>query len=167
MQERTHPILVYATRSLLAVTMVAALSLSLPALTQNAGILGKLTGKAEEPVSPELAFSVAARRLDATRIALNYSIRPGYYLYRDRLGIALHDMPNVRIAKIDWPATVIKDDKVFGKSHVFKQSFTTTVVLSGNTKGPITLAANYQGCFEAMGICYPPETKTLKVTASH
>lgn len=166
MQERTRPVLVYATRALLAVMMVASLSLPLPAFTQTAGILGKLTGKTEEPVSPELAFSVAARRLDATRIALDYSVRPGYYLYWDRLGIALQGAPNVRIAKIDWPATVIKEDKVFGKSQVLKQSFVATVTLDGTTKDPITLVANYQGCFEAAGICYPPETKTLKVATN-
>lgn len=166
MQDKTCFILINATRSLLGAVVVASGLLSLPALAQNAGLLGKLTGKSEEPVSPEMAFSVAVRRLDATRIALDYSVRPGYYLYRDRLGIALRGTPNVRIAKIDYPATVIKEDKVFGKSQVFKQSFVATVTLDGNAKGPITLVANYQGCFEAIGICYPPETKILKVVES-
>lgn len=167
MKEKTCSTLSYATRYLLAAAaVVTSVSLSSPALAQNAGLLGKLTGKSEEPVSPELAFSVAARRLDATRIALDYSVRPGYYLYRDRLGIAVQGTPNLRVTKIDYPATVIKEDKVFGKSQVFKQSFVATVTLDGNTKGPITLAATYQGCFEAIGICYPPETQILKVGAS-
>ncbi|MFC7298983.1 protein-disulfide reductase DsbD N-terminal domain-containing protein [Herminiimonas aquatilis] len=166
MQQRYLFRLVRISYCLLVLAVMAAAFLSSPVIAQNAGLLGELTSKADEPVPPELAFSVTARRLDATRIALDYFIRPGYYLYRDRLSIAMQGTPKMRIVKIDWPATVIKEDKVFGKSQVFKKSFVATVTLEGNTKNPITLTANYQGCFEAVGICYPPETKTLKVAAN-
>jgi thioredoxin:protein disulfide reductase len=166
MQQRNVFKLVRSDYCMLVLAVMTGVILMSPATAQNSGLLGKLTGKADEPVSPDLAFSVAARRLDATRIALDYSIRPGYYLYRDRLNIALQGTPNVQIAKIDYPATVIKEDKIFGKSHVFKRSFVATVALDGNTKGLIILAVNYQGCYEAMGVCYPPESKTLQVPAS-
>lgn len=146
------------------ITLGMALSaIAPPAAFAQAGVIEKFLGKAEEPVSPDQAFSVRARRVDATRIALDYSVRPGYYLYRERTAIALKDTPGVRIARINFPPTVTKEDKTFGRSEVFKSSFVVTVQLEGNTKAAATLLTNYQGCYEAIGVCYPPETKTIAV----
>lgn len=134
------------------------------ALAQG-GVVEKLMGKAAEPVSPDQAFSVKARRVDATRIALDYSVRPGYYLYRERMAIALKDTPGVRIARINFPPTITKEDKTFGRSEVFKTSFVVTVELEGNTKAAAMVMTNYQGCYEALGVCYPPESKAITIPA--
>lgn len=146
------------------ITLGMALSvIATPAAFAQAGVVEKLLGKAEEPVSPDQAFSVKVRRVDATRIALDYSVRPGYYLYRERMAIALKDTPGVRIARINFPPTVTKEDKTFGRSEVFKSSFVVNVQIEGNTKAAAMLITNYQGCYEAIGVCYPPESKTITV----
>lgn len=141
----------------------AVSAVTAPAAWAQTGLLEKLTGKPAEPVPPEQAFSVKARRVDATRIALDYAVRPGYYLYRARLTIALKDTPGVRIARIAYPPAVTKEDKTFGRSEVFTTPFVVTVQLDGNTKAATTLVATYQGCYEAIGVCYPPESKTLTI----
>lgn len=146
------------------IAFVMALSvIPTPAAFAQGGMVEKLIGKTAEPVSPDLAFSVKARRVDATRIALDYSVRPGYYLYRERMVIALKDAPGVRIARINFPPTVTKEDKTFGRSEVFKASFIVTVQLEGNTKAAAMVMTNYQGCYEALGVCYPPESKAITI----
>lgn len=148
-----------------AIALGIAVSAVMPFAFAQTGLLEKLTGKTAEPVSPDQAFSIKARRVDATRIALDFSVRPGYYLYRGRLAVALKDTPGVRIAGVEYPPTVTKEDKTFGRSEVFTASFAVTVQLDGNTKAETTLVTKYQGCYEAIGVCYPPESKTVTVPA--
>lgn len=146
------------------IAVVMALSvIPTPAAFAQGGMIEKLIGKTAEPVSPDQAFSVKARRVDATRIALDYSVLPGYYLYRERMAIALKDTPGMRIARINFPPTVTKEDKTFGRSEVFKTSFVVTIELEGNTKAAARVMTNYQGCYEALGVCYPPESKAITI----
>ncbi|MGX6566729.1 protein-disulfide reductase DsbD N-terminal domain-containing protein [Cupriavidus necator] len=150
-----------------AMLCIASLVLfALPALAQTTSLLEKLTGKTAEPVSPDQAFSVTARRVNASRIALDFSVRPGYYLYKERLFVALKGTPGVRIARVDYPPTVTKQDQTFGRSEVYTKPFVLTLQLEGASHEPVTVVARYQGCYEAMGVCYPPETKTVGVTAA-
>lgn len=144
---------------------MAGLFITLPASAQNAGMLEKLTGKVAEPVSPEQAFSVKARRVDASRIALDYAVRPGYYLYKERLSVLLKDPPGMRIVSVDYPPTVTKQDLTFGRSEVYTKPFALTLRFDWQAKGAVSVEAAYQGCYEAIGVCYPPETKTVTVAA--
>lgn len=131
---------------------------------QTLSLFEKVTGRVPEPVSPDEAFSVKARRIDATRIALDYSVRPNYYLYRERLAVSLPTAQGVRITRVDYPPGMIKEDKTFGRSEVYTKPFVIMVHLEGSGQVPAVIA-KYQGCYELMGVCYPPETKTLSVTA--
>lgn len=131
---------------------------------QSSGLLEKLTGKSAEPVDPALAFSVKARTTGPQQVTLDFSIRPDYYLYRERISIALKDAPAWRIKHIAFPPTTIKEDKIFGRSPVYTTSFTVPVKLEGKPGSPASLLVQYQGCFEPLGVCYPPTTATLKIT---
>ncbi len=134
------------------------------AQAQSGGLLEKLTGKTAEPVDPALAFSVKARTTGPQQVMLEFSIRPDYYLYRERISVALKDSPAWRIQSIAFPPTTIKEDKIFGRSPVYTQSFTVPIKLEGKPGSPASLLVQYQGCFEPLGVCYPPATATLKVT---
>ena len=143
---------------------VAALFITLPALAQNTGFLEKLTGKVAEPVSPEEAFSVKVRRIDGSRIVLDFAVRPGYYLYKERLSVTLKDTPAIRTA-VDYPPAVSKQDLTFGRSEVYTKPFALTMQLERESKDAVSVVVKYQGCYEAMGVCYPPETKTVTLAA--
>jgi thiol:disulfide interchange protein DsbD len=131
---------------------------------QTPSLFEKITGRVPEPVSPDEAFRVTVRQMDATRIAVDYSIRPNYYLYRDRLAVSLQNAQGVRISRIDYPPGVIKEDKTFGRSEVYTKPFVVTVHLEGKGAVP-AIIAKYQGCYELLGVCYPPETKAIPVVA--
>lgn len=131
---------------------------------QSSGFLEKLTRKTNEPVDPELAFSVKGRTTGPQQIAVEFSIRPDYYLYRERISVILKDSPGWRIKSTVFPPTTIKEDKIFGRSPVYTKSFSVPVQLEGKSGSPASLLVQYQGCFEPLGVCYPPATTILKVT---
>lgn len=131
---------------------------------QSSSFMEKLTGKTNEPVDPELAFSVKARTIGPQQMAVEFSIRPDYYLYRERISVVLKDSPGWRIKSTVFPPTTIKEDKIFGRSPVYTQSFSVPVQLEGKPGSPASLLVQYQGCFEPLGVCYPPATAILKVT---
>lgn len=144
------------------IALVMALT-AISAQAQSASVLNKLTGKSAEPVDPELAFNVKARSTGPQQVTLDFSIRPDYYLYRERISVVLKDTPAWRIKDIAFPPAVIKEDKVFGRSPVYTQPFSVPVKLEGKPGWPALLQVQYQGCFEPIGVCYPPATVTLKV----
>ena len=138
---------------------VAGLLITLPSLAQNIGFLEKLTGKVAEPVLPDEAFSVKARRIDGARIVLDFVVRPGYYLYKERLSVTLKDTPAIRIARVDYPPAVIKQDRTFGRSDVYTKPFALPMQLETASNDAVSVVVTYQGCYEAMGVCYLPERK--------
>lgn len=130
---------------------------------QSGSLLEKLTGKTDEPVDPALAFSVKARTTGPQQVTLDFFIRPDYYLYRERINITLKDAPGWRIKNTTFPSTTIKEDKTFGRSPVYTKSFSVPVQLEGKPGSPALLLVQYQGCFEPLGVCYPPAITTMKV----
>lgn len=130
---------------------------------QSSGFLEKLTGKTNEPVDPALAFRVMGRTTGPQQITVEFFIRPDYYLYRERISVVLKDSPGWRIKSTAFPPTTIKEDKIFGRSPVYTQSFSVPVQLEGKPGSPASLLVQYQGCFEPLGVCYPPATAILKV----
>ena len=130
---------------------------------QSGGLLEKLTGKTAEPVDPSLAFSVKARTTGPQQVTLDFFVRPDYYLYRERISVEMKDSPAWRVKNIAFPPTTIKQDKLLGRTPVYTKSFSVPVKLEGKSGTPALLLVQYQGCFETLGVCYPPASATLKV----
>lgn len=145
--------------------LLVGIGTAAPAWAAEPGFLDRLLGKpaSSEPLPPEKAFQVSARRLDAQRISVDFAIKPGYYLYKDRMMVALKDTPGRRIASVDYPLAVTKQDKTFGASPVYLAPVSVSLTLEGPGKGPVTIFARYQGCLETIGLCYPPQDAELKI----
>lgn len=123
----------------------------------------KLRGKqAAEPLAPEQAFKVSAQWADATTVRVKFDVTPNYYLYRERTLIALKDSPGRRIAAVQFPPSVVKKDPNFGPMAVYPESFDVAVRLEGSAAQPVNLLVKYQGCYETLGVCYPPMTITIQ-----
>lgn len=151
-------------RALLGLLMATLITALTPGQAAPGNWLDQWVGKAaSEPLPPDRAFTVKARRLESYRIAVDFNVPPAYYLYKDRLLIALKDTPGLRITAVDYPEAITKQDKFFGPTQVYLQPFRLIVTLAGPGKGPVTLLARYQGCFETRGLCYPPQTTLLKL----
>ena len=110
---------------------------------------------AATPMPADQAFQLRAQLDEEEGIELNWTIAPGYYLYRDRIVVML-DGRRIRIATEKGES---KDDPNFGMVEVYHGAGGATVPAELlPEKGRIVVT--YQGCGENT-ICYPPISKTV------
>ncbi len=117
----------------------------------------------DELLHVEEAFRFNAEEKAPGTIELNWEIADGYYLYRDKFkfkaekGLQLPDKPVL-------PKGKVKNDPNFGDVEILRGKISLTVPyqFEPGAKGPATLTVGYQGCAD-LGVCYPPEKKTIVV----
>lgn len=142
-------------------------------MTQAAG-LGDLFGKDQSGAKSEFlpvaqAFQVSSSSNAAksgTRLAINFDITPGHYVYRDQIKLTLP--AGVSAAPFSFSQSPISiDDPTFGQVPVFDQAnMVATTLLTNNSGKSLDNAAvviGWQGCAKA-GLCYPPEK--IKITVN-
>lgn len=127
------------------------------------GFLDRLGGKKRVFLPPDKAFALDVSARDAHTLQANFTVTPGYYLYRDKI-VFKTDGQAVRIAAVTLPKGEMKQDPNFGATEVYHQSFQAEIALdrNGTSAETVTLNATYMGCSED-GLCYPPITPVLRV----
>jgi thiol:disulfide interchange protein DsbD len=116
---------------------------------------------------PDEAFLVSAAMPDAQTATFDYTLTPDTYLYRDKLVYTVKSPADIKVAQVDLPAGEIKDDPSFGRIEVYHQDFSAAVKLS-RALAPgerLVLEASWQGCNEAVGVCYPPIQRDFTLAA--
>ncbi len=128
---------------------------------------GGLTGGGlggSEFLPPDEAFRALVSVLDPYTLELAWQIEPGYYLYREKLGVATAS-DRVQVGDLRTPPGKKKYDEYFGETEVYYDEVIARVPL--NRAGPgaadFTLELAFQGCAED-GICYPPITREIAVS---
>jgi len=144
-----------------------------PAASGSASVLDglrSLGGDMEMPkvLPPDEAFLVAAAMTDAQTVRFDYTLTADTYLYRDKLAYAIKAPADVTVTKVETPAGEVKDDPSFGRTEVYHQDLSATVTLSRALTGDeqLVIEAVWQGCNEAVGICYPPIDRNFTLTAA-
>jgi thiol:disulfide interchange protein DsbD len=146
----------------LLAAVTAAPAAAAPASSSASALEGlrSLAGDSGMPklLPPDEAFLVNAAMADAQTVKLDYTLTPDTYLYRDKLAYLVKSPADVKVAKVDMPAGDVKDDPTFGRTEVYHQNFSVNVTLSRALAAgeQLVLEANWQGCNEAVGVCYPP-----------
>ena len=110
----------------------------------------------------EEAFKVSASLLPTGVAELRFEVAQGYYLYRDRIKISAADA-DTRLGAAQLPAGVTHEDNYFGPQQIYPKAFVVRVPVTGGN--PATIKLVYQGCAEA-GLCYPPQTQLLRLSAA-
>ncbi len=112
-------------------------------------------------LSPDQAFKLNIRAIDATTLNAEFTIASGHYLYRDKIKF---ESSNNKISELVLPKGDIKQDSHFGQTEVFHQSFSALIKLSNpiSAGNPVAITATYQGCSEK-GLCYSPIRKNIDV----
>ena len=120
-------------------------------------------GNDDELLPPDQAFPFAAT-VDGDTLKLEWNTHAGYYLYRNKIRLSTNT-PGVRLAPPTLPPGEVKNDEFFGRLEVYHHPFkgTARIVRTDPKVRAFTLVARFQGCADA-GVCYPPITKTLKLT---
>jgi thiol:disulfide interchange protein DsbD len=112
------------------------------------------------PVDEAFALTVSAPARD--RIAIEWKIADGYYLYRHRIAAQPVD-PTFEAGPLALPAGKRKTDRFFGEVETYRG--TLAAVLPGAAApgaDAVQLRIKYQGCAD-IGVCYPPQVRTLTV----
>ena len=105
---------------------------------------------------------------DAQTAKLDYTLTPDTYLYRDKLAFVVKSPADVKVASVDSPAGDVKDDPSFGRTEVYHRNFAATLALSRALAADekLVLEATWQGCNEAVGICYPPISRDFTLATA-
>ncbi|MDH0091565.1 protein-disulfide reductase DsbD [Achromobacter mucicolens] len=116
-----------------------------------------------EFLEPEKAFVFSAQMASPDTLELHYRVAPGYYMYRERFGIAITPAGATTLGEAVYPKGEVKYDPTFEKDmEVFHKDVTIRVPVSAGGQ-PFTLTLTGQGCADA-GLCYPPMDSTVKLT---
>ena len=90
-----------------------------------------------------------------------FSVAPGYYLYRNKLSFETRG--GSALAEHTLPPGKRKQDPYFGEVEIFATDFDAQLpIIPETTAQEVILIANFQGCAE-QGICYPPVEKTFTI----
>lgn len=107
------------------------------------------------------AFVLTATAPARDRIEIRWKITDGYYLYRHRTGVDAD--AGFAAQPLQLPKGKAYRDEFFGDVETYRGELVAT--LPGRPApgtDSVSLKIKYQGCADA-GICYPPQTRTLKV----
>ncbi|XGB30660.1 protein-disulfide reductase DsbD [Achromobacter sp. JD417] len=116
-----------------------------------------------EFLEPEKAFVFSAQMASLDTLELHYRVAPGYYMYRERFGIAITPADATTLGQAVYPKGEVKYDPTFEKDmEVFHKDVTIRVPVGAGGQ-PFTLTLTGQGCADA-GLCYPPMDSTVKLT---
>jgi thiol:disulfide interchange protein DsbD len=131
--------------------------------------LRSLTGDVALPklLPPDEAFLVSAAMPDAQTVRFNFTLTPDTYLYRDKFAFVVKAPADVTVEGVDLPPAEVKEDPAFGRTEVYHQNIAASVALSRALAvgEELVLEATWQGCNEAVGVCYPPISRDYRLTA--
>ncbi len=121
-------------------------------------------GQEQELLPPDEAFAFSAEGTGPDTITARWEIHEGYYLYRDKLRFK-SETGGVALGEAKIPEGKVKEDEFFGKVQIFREQVAVEVpVAEGAGPGDtVELTAAFQGCAD-LGVCYPPQTKTVTIT---
>jgi thiol:disulfide interchange protein DsbD len=138
-------------------TLVALISWLLVGLHAAAAVAQAM------PLPADQAFMLSVSRA-ADSVRLEWTIAPGYYLYRDKIQVASPGADAVA-ATVAGQA-MSKEDPTFGPTEIYRDHAEATI--SGQAAQAVqgrALEVTYQGCQETGGICYPPITRRVDLTS--
>ncbi|MBE7245194.1 MAG: thiol:disulfide interchange protein, partial [Actinomycetospora chiangmaiensis] len=115
-------------------------------------------GQCQEGAHRRTPFTLEAVRGADLTLHLRWTIPPGMYLYRDRIGAADADGHALPVATEPGET---KDDPNFGPTEVYHVA-TEASVPAAALVGVHGMRVTYQGCAEK-GICYPPVSQAVDV----
>jgi thiol:disulfide interchange protein DsbD len=115
------------------------------------------------PLPATDVFQVNTFLVDPNTLNVKWQIKPGYFLYRDRINIVVPSGSNVHLGTLRFPNPLIKIDKQGKRYAIYRHTLSLPVPVLGEQPGEVLLDLHFQGCADE-GFCYPPETRQIKLT---
>lgn len=154
---------------LLALALLLCLSLARPAQAQPASALPGNTLPGFFPTKPALlpeeeAFALSAGIDGQQRLVLDYTIAPGYYMYREKLAWHWLSAAGAQAASAALPTGGEVFDTTFQRDMEVYRDRLEIIVPIPDLPGrpPLAFIADSQGCAEDR-LCYPPLRQRLQL----
>jgi len=121
-------------------------------------VLMALPARADDFLDPEQAFKVDVQLTGDREFQLNFTIAPGYYMYRDQFKL---EPAGATLGDIAWPTPKRKFDETFQKEvETYRDRLSIKVPVTALPAAPLKLVLTGQGCADK-GLCYPPMKSEL------
>ncbi len=114
----------------------------------------------EDLLRPEQAFRYQVEDTGEA-LVVRWNVEPGYYLYRQKLGIETDDA-ELLLGDPALPDGEIHEDEYFGRQEIYRGGFTMRVPYVNEGAGRATVELLSQGCAD-IGLCYPPQRWSREV----
>ncbi len=115
------------------------------------------------PAAQNQAFVFDAIHLDANTVRLHWTTKTNYFLYQQHISVDILNHPHLRLGRIRYPEPQIKINQQGQQVLVYRDDLTVDVPVLSDSGGEYLIAVHYQGCSDE-GFCYPPQTRTLKLS---
>ncbi len=148
----------------LATAISAGLCLRAVGAASAATLWPQKTSAIDDLLPVDQAFALVSAERKGEVIEVSWSIAPGYYLYRNRLGFAAEPVTAAHAfgpAKLP-AATSIHDER--GDSEIYRGNLVAVLPLRDAAGSLKRLRVRYQGCADA-GVCYPPQDKLIDIAS--
>lgn len=117
----------------------------------------------KQPLSADQVFQVSVQRLNNKALTVHWTIKPGYYLYKNK--IQFKTTP-IRTHTVIFPKGIIKHNQLMGSYEVYQGQVSTLLKFVNPLPDQnLNMVIRYQGCATA-GFCYPPIVKHITLTHS-
>lgn len=119
-------------------------------------------GDEDELLPADEAFRLNVEVTGRERLAADWEIAEGYYLYRHTFEFAVEPDSGITLLPAQLNDGKKKTDEFFGAIEVYYRQATAGIPFERRTAEavPVKLTVKYQGCAER-GVCYPPITKVI------
>lgn len=114
------------------------------------------------PPPAEEIFHLNVEQVDPNTFALDWQIEPGYFLYKERIGVREQADTNFNLGALRLPKARKHLDRQGKMTLIYRNQVVVPVSILGQSAGEGLLDVHYQGCSDD-GFCYPPQTTQLKV----
>ncbi|MBB3283354.1 protein-disulfide reductase DsbD [Mitsuaria sp. TWR114] len=123
-----------------------------------ASALLAVPARADDFLDPDQAFKVDVQLTGDREFQLNFTIAPGYYMYRDQFKL---EPAGATLGDIAWPTPKRKFDETFQKEvETYRDRLSIKVPVTALQAAPLKLVLTGQGCADK-GLCYPPMKSEL------
>jgi thiol:disulfide interchange protein DsbD len=119
-------------------------------------LLASLASAKDDFLRPEVAYRYATR-VEGDRVIVAWTIAPGYYLYKKKMGVVTRT-PGIELGEPLWPRGEDHTDDYFGTQEIYRGNVEVPVPFAagGEHASKLALELRLQGCADA-GLCYPPQ----------
>lgn len=115
------------------------------------------------PPPANAVFQLTTKQLDPNTFSIDWTIKKGFFLYKDRIKLKEAPDSNFRLGTLLFPKALKHTDARGKTTIIYRDHVTLPVAILGEQPGEAFLDIHYQGCSDD-GFCYPPETRQVKLT---